>query len=556
MGTLKGHMPFDPSERAVVCALREQLPKNWLIVPNVRWNRRHGRIVRDHEADIVVFAPEFGMCVLEVKGSHSIRVNERGEWQRKEGNRWKTLDRTPYDQATSNAYLLAERLAPKHDRTKFPGLYGWMVVYPNGRLQEGSLANFDPSTLVLASDMSDLQAKIRASLRLRGPDGRGKEMTRSLALDLANELVGYPTTIVPDMDNPLEDLEKIERLAPQQCAALEGIFRHPRVIVTGPAGSGKTVLALWRLRALKEGGQKVRLICFNKTLAKHLQREHPDLSDSISTVSSFFMEVANSRPMPGSSDEARMKFFREELPGKVWDTVSFWSQEQKEAKSYDAILVDEAQDLGSDRLLAAQLLVREGGTFQAFMDNRQDLFDKGARNDFGREAILFPLLHNCRNTVQICETSNRVVDEHIKPLPGLPEGTKTVVQVHADPAAATKAAWKLMSEWYVPGENRAAFLSPFSLQKSSFAKPAHQKGHNLTLVQTLEDWEVDNTVLFSTIRGFKGLEADVIVVVDVLTPGEHVALGLNDLYVACTRARIRLGLVCRSEAARKVIEMK
>jgi hypothetical protein len=64
----------------------------------------------------------------------------------------------------------------------------------------------------------------------------------------------------------------------------------------------------------------------------------------------------------------------------------------------------------------------------------------------------------------------------------------------------------------------------------------------------IKAWEQDKGVLFTTIRAFKGLEADVLLLIDVPEPGSHPAFTHADYYVACSRAKSVLH-VLTNEAA-------
>ena len=59
-------------------------------------------------------------------------------------------------------------------------------------------------------------------------------------------------------------------------------------------------------------------------------------------------------------------------------------------------------------------------------------------------------------------------------------------------------------------------------------------------------------VLVTTARSFKGLEADVVLLYDLSDFGR--SFRLEDLYVACTRARVMLVAVVHGAKCRKVIE--
>ena len=83
--------------------------------------------------------------------------------------------------------------------------------------------------------------------------------------------------IVEPTDTELESegttAHQVENLTEQQFAALKGVFELRDVGVIGPAGSGKTLLAIWRLQAALDEGKSAIYVCFNKALAQFFKAE-------------------------------------------------------------------------------------------------------------------------------------------------------------------------------------------------------------------------------------------------------------------------------------------
>jgi hypothetical protein len=546
MPMVMGSIPANLQEQAVYRALVEQLPDDWWVLTNVAWSQREvdhngASYVRDGQADFVVLAPGLGLLVIEVKGSRYVRIAE-GQWYRSHDSKhWQPIEKkSPPEQACANAHEITDRIGVKFGKFRWP--FGFIVAYPQGTILQGGFEAYDSSTFVLKSHMGDWTKRIRVALQARGD--RGADFTADVARIAAHMLVNEGLTIGPAANESLPanaasaESRIIEQLTRQQAAALEGIFHYPRVAITGPAGSGKTVLAMWRLAALLAAGKTAIYLCFNKTLAEFLRLRNPTLASAIHHVDSYFGSVARNVSVAHKTPT----FYDEELPGHVIDEVEFWSDDKK----FDAVIVDEGQDFGEYRLWAARTLMRPEGTFLYCSDDRQDLYRRNTREAAGAE-IVFSLVHNCRNTVRINETSWRVIDTRIDSMPGLPEGIETHVRV-CDSNQMSKQAWELAGRWSNDG-SRVAILSPFQLEKSSMA--TRLTGYNKRLVQALEEWDQPDAILFSTIKSFKGLEADAVIVVDVEAPRENTALDSGDLYVACTRGRARLALLCASETAMK-----
>jgi superfamily I DNA/RNA helicase len=202
---------------------------------------------------------------------------------------------------------------------------------------------------------------------------------------------------------------------------------------------------------------------------------------------------------------------------------------------YDAILVDEGQDLSEEQIIALTELIAREGTWAFFADWNQDLYGAGKGSPIGAD-VVFHLHHNCRNTVKINDASNQYLNKKIESMPGMPVGVSPFIE---STGAQSVRVWELAKQW--SGEGSVAVLSPFRLENS--AMKDQRTGHGLRLSTDIRDLGKAGTVFFSTIKSFKGIEAAAVIVVDVGIPGDHVGFSDDDLYVACTRATTRLALL-------------
>ncbi len=67
--------------------------------------------------------------------------------------------------------------------------------------------------------------------------------------------------------------EEIRHYTEEQFEALDAIDANPRLVFDGPAGTGKTLLAIEAARRAAAGGRRVLLLCFNRPLGKWLAEE-------------------------------------------------------------------------------------------------------------------------------------------------------------------------------------------------------------------------------------------------------------------------------------------
>lgn len=523
-----GTKPHNRWENEVLKHFRQQLPPNWVVMPSVGWTLMKDDRVRDGEADFVVLAPGLGLVVVEVKGSRAFKVDEHGVWHRLEpSGSWFALKRSPPEQAMGNMYTLVEFLKAKYRWLEFPGRYAYLVIYPQGEADD--LGMFDESTVATRRHVNQLARRIRNALEKRGGAGLGEQFTEPVVERVIDQLKNrrFQLVKIDSGDDAADDKGRIEQLTQQQFATLRGLFDLPRVAVIGPAGSGKTLLAMWRLKALIEEGQRAIYVCYNRSLADFLRHLNPGHAEFVWSIDSLFLRALPGSSMPADKN-SRGRFFREDLPGLVADQTSTMEK-------YDAIVVDEGQDFSEFQLLALHDLLADDGTWAFFADWRQDLYRQGSGTPIGAE-VVFTLHHNCRNTIKINDATNRFVDKAIPSMPGMPEGVSPTIEVAKSQASR---AWGLAKQWN--GEGSIAILSPYTLNRS--AMKGQKTGHGLHLSEDIEDLGSKDTVVFSTIKSFKGIEASVVIVIDLDIPGEKAAFSEEDLYVASTRATTRLALI-------------
>lgn len=536
-----GARPTDRWELHVLNQLGQQLPDDCTVVTGVSWSLRDDRgFVRDGEADLVVLLPRVGLCVLEVKGSREFRVDAAGRWLRKEqdGGREVPLAKSPAAQAAGNMHQLVRMVEQRQGGTQLEALYAYIVVYPQGRLATPLPAPIDPTTIVTAQELNQLGHRVRQALLARGRAERSRGFGVQEAREVAEILASQPCQIVKadTSVDARDDSGLIETLTRQQFAALQGLFRHPRVAVTGPAGSGKTELALMRLQALVESGRRAQYLCFNKNLARVIRARLPECEANVDSVDKFYMGIVRAAGLNVEvpHEEARLpSYFQARLPELVFQAVALGK-----VQPYDALIIDEGQDFSEEQLYAANELLAPDGEYAVFADGRQDVFSRGTKG-YGAE-VMFSLHHNCRNTERINRRTNRLTEMNIESMPGVPVGVEPLVHACNDAGAMASQAWKLASEWS-DGPGTVVILSPYRLERSCMARS--RKGHGLVLTEDVDRRTDDATVLFSTIKAFKGIEAASVVVVDLARPGQEQALGNDDVYVACTRARARLALM-------------
>ena len=204
---------------------------------------------------------------------------------------------------------------------------------------------------------------------------------------------------------------------------------------------------------------------------------------------------------------------------------------------YDAIVVDEGQDFLPDWWPCLEDVLAQGreGTLYAFYDAHQNIFG-GHLPPEALEVIEHRLVYNCRNTTRIAEYAARLLALEPRVRVGAPQGEEVeeIACRNADEMAlnvAGRLTHLVDAEGIKPA--RIAILSTRTLRNSPFADD-HRAGR-FELVSLDAGRGSRDQVVFETLYRYKGLEADVVILLDL--PGGSKAVEPRDLYVAATRAK-------------------
>ncbi len=223
------------------------------------------------EADFIILIRRRGLLVLEVKGGdvrHRI-VNDEERYFRLLPNGRERAIKHPILQARNNLHSIAELLGLKDDSAWFGGSYGYAVAFPD-QTRSGVVPNdVDPTIVFLAEHLDDMDRAVRGAFQAWC---RRKSPTLSSdAMRICRERLRPLFNLFPAKWRDLErNEEQLVRLTEQQQIVLDGLRDNPRLAVRGGAGTGKTMLALWRAVMYAKDGQEALFLCFNKRLAEWL----------------------------------------------------------------------------------------------------------------------------------------------------------------------------------------------------------------------------------------------------------------------------------------------
>lgn len=530
------------------------------------WIVLHSLNIADHpsqlagEVDFVVIVPHKGVLFLEVKAAHEIRRVDGGWYY---GSDPKLDPRGPFRQVSAAMHSLREKLfASVPDVHRVP--YWSAAVFPYAKFEIQS-----PEWNSWQAIGSEQFRRYPISRLVLGvlENARQFLLTKPSAKwfdPQAGEPVPHQCKLIQNFlrqdfevfESPVRlaqlNREQLLRYTQEQFDALDSMVANPRVLFCGPAGTGKTVLAIEAARRSHATGARVLLICFNKLLGEALAAQTAALQPGLTaaTLHAHMRRIAGidiPYPVPRS-------FWASDLPELA---ITKLLEDGSGQHVYDELIVDEAQDLLREPYLDfLDLSLRGGlaaGRWRFFGDlDRQSIY---AEEQADRQAsqrrlpgATFDLRINCRNTPRIANYVE-LLGQLRPPYTRVRRPDNGVVPRVLPYADANHQRELLAAE--LGRLNKTVFrlediviLSSRSDETCAAAGLAEPWAHR---VAPLRGLTAAGKIPYCTIHAYKGLDAAAAIVTDIESVGTPAAADL--LYVALTRACDQLCLLVSKPAA-------
>lgn len=536
------------AERSLFSLFESSLPHTWTVL--------HSLGVASHkvkpwaEIDFVLIGPP-GIFCLEVKGGRVRR--EAGMWVFINANdeaSWK--HEGPFAQVGGAAAALYRFL---HDgEVLFRGMVAKGVMFPDITFQlEGP--DID---LSIVYDVRDAASDLRSYLRRIGDRARSKHTPTESELTIARcnriaDVLRGDFDFRPSLHRRAGLINKeLISLTSEQYKALDMFEENAKLLVEGAAGTGKTLLAVEEARRNARLGRKTLLCCFSRNLSDFLAdtvRDEPLITvDSFHRLMLKWIRQAN---MVDSLPDASEDYLYEvAFPSICFEAISTLD----DFRPFETLIVDEAQDL----MLSAywdvfDVLLMGGlskGHLRVFFDPKQNLFD-------GVDGVLPELIAkiaparcklsvNCRNT-QPTSINGELICGLTLGRVAKASGPESIIEFFKDQKdqgfKLNKLVRNLQSDGLKP--DQIVILSPRAFKSSGIsALGSAFRVHDISEGAR----RIENSISFCTVAGFKGLEADVVVIIDLF--GLHGAKQASLLYVAVTRPRVLLVAFLHDHARR------
>lgn len=538
--------------------------EDWIVLHSLGI-ANHNHVIHG-ETDFFVLVPYMGLFALEVKGGRVRRKDGVWSFTDRYGNVG-TKERGPFDQAWDGVFSIVNDIKSKLD-TSHQYLenifFGIGVMFPDVEYttvgcDEEQWQVFD---CIDGANVYDFIHRIfnGACAKWKTLYGEDVPFTKLPSVDD----IGYIASLLRgDFDKAVAISvqikyaeEELIRLTNEQYRCIDQLDDNKRCLIEGGAGTGKTLLAVEEAQKAAASGLRVALFCYNKNLGDWLKKYFEDLPSNlrpayIGTFHRYMVKVSKSAGirLAFPQDEAgQNEFYSADLPISAGMALI-----QLRNEKFDKIIVDEAQDLITDKYLNVFEKCLSGGLSRGrwtFLGDfsQQAIYNTHLIGEKMKEMIeertsfiRFRLTVNCRNTKTICDEITLVTDFKA------PSDVWSIVD--GAPVQYLTYSDRFEEKEKLVDTIRTLMDNHISPKKISILSPVKREN---SIVSDVNEYEIrdyktyaNNRLSFCTIQAFKGLENSVIILVDIESITDK-----QLMYVALSRARTAL-YVIESEAARK-----
>ena len=490
-------------EKKVFEALKSKLAPKYTVFHSVRWNDRNEKdTVVWGECDFTVFHPQKGILVIEVKSGGIECVNDHWTYIRTDNGERHGM-KNPMKQADRSKYRfkdLRDAVLGINQENQDYCLVETAVWFPSvsRRDEIGEMPMEFKSELVLLEDALEKPEVYIDKIYDFYHGGKHTKLSAQHAEDIIKAFAPYYRAM-PSLRSKREEQEYMfDRLTKEQNALL-GYLEEQRVAaIQGAAGTGKTWLAVAKAKELAKSG-KVLFLCFNQFLRLYLQElKEENLKDFENIDFMNLPQLVAKKICSLNVDKDEIHVFLERFDSYDWE--------------YKHIVIDEGQDFDDveiEKLNEIALLL--DGAFYIFYDKNQFVQGRGFPSWLKNVECRLVLIINCRNTYAIADTSGKTIKVEPKVKNKSVKGDMPQFYICGDTKNATKRIAALIDQYRL---NKYKYeqicIITTKTEEKSLLNGVDRIGNHKILSARSKDG-----VLFMTARKFKGLESDVIIVVDI-----------------------------------------
>ncbi len=532
--------------RTVYERLRTGLSDAWLVVCDAAWVGRVAKNgpLHDGRIEFVAAHPELGLLTLALVDGGLLYEPSSNRWLELGLDGASAAIPDPYARAEMACTALLRQLADHPAASPSQPAHGHGVLLLGAQCPRRGFAPHAPAEITIDRDRATSLAKQVAALAelwsQRQP-ATGNASSRGWWQALQD------TFVAPRQARPLlwqrlaDDQAGMIALGPQQMQVLDMLARVRQQAIFGPAGTGKTLLAMHKARLLARQGLRVLLTCYNKALGWHMRRA---LADCPGIVAGHFHELCydlagldRDRFKAPDDDRASRQFFDVELAEALQQAAA------TKGPLFDALVVDEAQDFLAPwwQALDAWLVEPHQAIRYVFFDDAQRLRPDAAPVRGAAEALTLTI--NWRNTQAIHTHLSGVEPVMAQARCAAPEGVAVQHEnLRPNPGRALRRVLQRLC-----GEGGVRPDDVVVLTGRSPAQSIYRDFAELLRPWRLTAGDEPGLVRLRGARSFKGMEAPVVVLTELDHYPAEQARRLH--YVGASRATALLVVMADAEVA-------
>ncbi|MFD2891191.1 UvrD-helicase domain-containing protein [Flavobacterium chuncheonense] len=518
------------AEEKVYNALAKLPDEDFTIFYNQQFTSIHPAEKNEYELDFIIADHRNGklnaIIVVEVKGGNMAYDGVNKVWTQNA----RPMTKAPNDQASSSMNSLVKRFKFLSQNVTFH----WVLWFPDVTIRENEWlpTNVSKDRLLDAHSLSYVDKAIPhlCNELLQKSTRAGAPMADFLKFQ-TNLLrsVGFFKPLHKEFE---ENELTFKKLTNAQAKIFKYIDKNQNICVQGPAGSGKTFIAYNKALEYAEQGLKVMYVCFNKALATELRHRSrnqnipQDYKVEFTNFHYWAKRIAETNPSFNNTKESD-DFFITYIPNKAKEMIV--------EPMYDVLIIDEGQDFRENWLELLNKVLKKEGRFLFLMDENQNIFETFKGVPHHRDITKCHLEENCRNTKLIIDKLKEALPEATMiPMEGSPDGQPVKYIQFEDNegqiAELDNQIHKLLNKGIRP--NQIMVLTNNGENGSSLKGVKTLGDKRLITTFDREYGKDENCVAQTTINVFKGLEADVVFILDA----QNIPSKKN-LYTQASRAK-------------------
>ena len=491
----------------------------------------------EYEIDFIIAIPEKAILCLEVKGG---AINYDGM-----ADRWtqngRSMDKRPDSQASAASHALTRQFSSEVSQMPV----GWGLCFPDCQIQHDVPfpASIDPNQVIDEASLLHIDSALPGVFDFLKRQNPGREGARHWQYSSLKQQLLRGLGFVQLLGTKIKYQEKrFVELTEQQLDMFQRFAANDNLLISGPAGSGKTILAKTAAQDLVNEGKRVLLMCYNRTLANKIRYEFSKREEliEVKTFHSLAREIITTHDAgwwESHSKGASSDFWEMDVPAKMLECLPSYS------KRFDALIVDEGQDFKEFWFELIFQLVPSDGKRLVFLDRMQNIFGHYTTVPASVPFIKYDLRENCRNTREIVSYLSNLLGEEIPSFSGSPQGAGVVIETFKNSLEQQKFVLDEIKSLIKEHDITASqILLLLNSTKAESCLGNTTKAGSLAIQSLDNKGRMNNdSIQYTTINTFKGLEADVVFVLDTHLISD--SQRMEKLYTEASRARHKLYLL-------------